>query len=173
MKKPFQMTVKELGDAHEQRTAKALNGRVQVGSGSVRVPRLRGDVIAAPLMIECKSTAKSSITIKYDVWADLLRKVKETRFLPAYALSVVDQFGNFYDFVGINKLYFTDEILAKMTRGFYNHVEVKKTKNVSFLIEMHKANKYLSVTFVESGHTLLFVPLPSFARYFPELVKGL
>lgn len=173
-KKPFAMTDIELGDAHEERVAKALNGRVQVGSGRVKVATLRSDVLAIPFLIECKATRETTITIKYDVWTDLIKKVKETMWLPSYSLSVVDGWGDFYDFVGIDKRLISDKLLKKICpNGLMQVYEVNKTAKISCLIEASKNRKYIDVLFKDYGMPLSFVPLERLKPYYKELTSNL
>ena len=173
-KKPFMMSVTELGDALEERVATALNGRLQTGSGRVKVPSLRADVLAVPFLIECKATKETSITLKYDVWEDLLGKVKETMWLPSYAISVVDQWGDFYDFVGINKKLIPDKLLKTICpRGMLQVFEVRKTKRVSCFIEASKNSQYIEVNFDLDGTTLVFMPIERLKPYYKELTRNL
>jgi hypothetical protein len=171
-KKPFAMTDKELGDAFEERVASALKGRVQIGSGRIKVPTMRSDVLAVPFLIECKATKQSHITIKYDVWTDLLKKVKETPYLPSYAVSVVDQWGEFYDFVGIDTKLIPDNLLSQMCpNGRLQTFNVNKTKKVSCLIDCYKNRQLVEICF--EYHNLLFIPLNRLSSQFRNLISNL
>ena len=176
MKKPAAMTKKELGDAHEERVAKALKGRTQTGSGAVRVAMLRGDVIASPFMIECKATAANRITIKYDVWDDVCKKAKETPFKPAYAISTVDEYGNFYDMVGFKREHFTKKLMiAVAPNGILEKFACNKTTTISCVEAAVKSSQYLRVDFFMDDPTtvLYFVSLERLTRVFDKLVEGM
>lgn len=172
-KKAFAMNNQELGDAFEERVATALKGRLQIGSGRVKVPTLRSDVLAIPFLIECKATKNNHITFSTNVWDDLLKKVKETQWLPAYGLSVVDQWGYFYDFVGIDKRLLTDEIVHKIApMGLLQSFDVKRTKKISCLIDAQKNRQYIEVV-VNGIVELSFLPLDSLKYHYKDLIKDL
>jgi hypothetical protein len=135
---------------------------------------MRADVIASPFMIECKATKEQSILLKSDVWEDLLKKTGETNFLPAYSISVVDQFGNFYDMIGVREEELTDELLSLMCpMGMMNATSLKKSTRVHNVINAVKTSKYMRVEFQNSEDILVFVPLNRFAFHFAKVVAGL
>lgn len=98
-------------DQHEKRTAKVLNSKVQVCSGSSSF--YKGDVVSKNCLIECKTCIKEkkSVSIKKE-W---LEKIEEQSFSMRKKFGVVA-----FDF-GDNENYYI--INEKTFKQFINYLE--------------------------------------------------
>lgn len=165
-------TKRELGDAHEERVSKALGGRTQVGSGAVKVPSLRGDVVAEPLLVECKSTAKDSIVFSVAVWVDLKRKAQEARRLPAYSLSVLDDKGKPYDVICMSVNLVTNNLLRELARnGEHSQKTVSKTAKLDMIESLVLNRQYLTV--LVGKETLVMFSVDRFGACFNDWKDGM
>lgn len=163
------MTKRELGDDHESHVAKVLKGRVQLGSGAVKVPTLRGDVIADPLMIECKATSSLTISFLSGVWSDVKKKARETVYSPAYALRVFDGFGNPFDVICLSANIIDPTTIPVAIGGKHgNLIVVKKTKKIDFIPSLVKNRQYVILEIETTGERLVMMSLVGFYSNFKK-----
>jgi len=99
---------KEISRAHELRTAEAIRGFPQPGSGAFK--GLKGDAISEEFLVECKATRKQQMAIKAAWLVKLDTEATLAGKLPAVAI----QFGSMPPSVPRNWVMVPEPVLARL-----------------------------------------------------------
>jgi len=75
------------GRASEKRIAKSTGGRLTPGSGAF--DGAKADISRGDILIECKSTIRASLSLKYEWLQKITREAKGTNQMPAVTISFV------------------------------------------------------------------------------------
>lgn len=75
--------------AQEAGVAKDLRGKVQLASGSR--PGLKGDVVAAEHLVECKRTDKASYSLKLAEWRKIKLEARMANKMQVMAIEIQDE----------------------------------------------------------------------------------
>lgn len=80
------------GRASEKRLAKNLGGRARIASGAFE--GAKGDIDLGSILLEAKSTTRSSIALKFDWLAKISHEARSEGKTPALSVSYVNDDGS-------------------------------------------------------------------------------
>lgn len=103
------MEKKLLSKKHEKFVAEKLDGKLQMASGAIWFAK--ADVYTDKFLIECKATEKDYYILKRAILDKIESEALKVGKIPLLCFRIKDKWGNFHDYVCINRCYIDTCIL--------------------------------------------------------------
>ena len=104
------MEKKILSKKHEKFVAEKLDGKLQMASGAIWFAK--ADVYTDKYLIECKATEKDYYTLKTAILDKIESEALKVGKIPLLCFRLKDKWGNFHDYVCVNRCYVDVCVLA-------------------------------------------------------------